>query len=119
MEKQLSNLATKNPNKAWVAKELAKLINEWEVWQREVSLIQDHEYDPNTQLDVFADGEENMQKHEILQGKTLTFLNNNVNGHGFIVGFDGRSCDRPDLRLSYRVKQGLSRVQINTTSSLE
>lgn len=112
MEKQLSNIAIKNPNKAWVVKEIAKLIDEWETWQKEVSLIQDHEYDSNTQLDVFADGEENMQKHEILQGKTLTFLNNNIDGHGFIVGFDGRGCDRTDLRLVHRVKHRLHQLKI-------
>ena len=88
MEEQTTNLSIKNPNKSWVAKELATLIDEWVSWQDEVEQIQDHPYDPNIQLDVFADGEENMQKHEILQAKTLTFLNNNINGHGFIKGFD-------------------------------
>lgn len=112
MEEQITNLAITNPNKSWVAKELAKLIDEWISWQKEVDQIQDYPYDPNKQLNVFADGEENMQKHEILQAKTLTFLNNNINGHGFIKGFDGRGCDRTDLRLKVRVKHRLHQLRI-------
>ena len=77
-----------NSKKAWVVNELDGLISEWESWQLEVAQIKDHPYDTNTQSNVFADGEENMDKHEILQTKTLTFLNNNIRGHGFIVGFD-------------------------------
>ena len=81
MEKQLTNLEIINTKKAWVANELDKLIQEWKTWQEEVAEIKDHPYNPNTQLDVFKDGEENMEKHEILQAKTLTFLNNNIKGH--------------------------------------
>jgi len=77
-----------------------------------VEQIQDHPYDPNIQLDVFADGEENMQKHEVLQAKTLTFLNNNISGHGFIKGFDGSGCDRTDLRLKVRVKHRFHELRI-------
>lgn len=112
MEKQITNLEITNPRRAWVVSELEKLVREWEVWQQEVAQIQDHPYDPNTHLEVFADGEENMQKHEILQAKTLTFLNNNIKGHGFITGFDGQKCDRTDLRLSYRVKHRLQQLRI-------
>ncbi len=112
MEEQITNLSITNPNKSWVAKELTKLIDEWIAWQKEVDQIREHPYDPNIQLDVFADGEENMQKHEILQAKTLTFLNNNINGHGFIKGFDGRGCDRTDLRLKVRVKHRLQQLRI-------
>lgn len=86
------------------------------MWQKEVAQIQDHPYDPQTQTDVFADGEENMQKHEILQAKTLTFLNNNIRGHGFIKGFDGRACDRTDLHLPHRVKHRLHQLKILQTS---
>ncbi len=85
MEKQITNLTIINPDKDWVVKELNKLIDEWEAWQKDVVQIQDHPYNRNTQTEVFADGEENMRKHEILQGKTLTFLNNNIRGHGFII----------------------------------
>lgn len=112
MEEQIINLAIKNPNKGRVVKELTILIDEWVAWQKEVGQIQDHAYDPNTQLEVFADGEENMEKHEILQAKTLTFLNNNIEGHGFIKGFDGRSCDRTDFRLKHRVKHRLKQLKI-------
>lgn len=112
MEKQNTNLTIMNPNKVWVVQELDKLINEWEKWQKEVAQIKDYPYDSQTQTDVFADGEENMQKHEILQAKTLTFLNNNIKGHGFIIGFDGERCDRTDLRLKHRVKHRLQQLKI-------
>lgn len=112
MEKQLTNLEIINTKTAWVVNELDKLIKEWETWQEEVSIITDYEYNPNTQLDVFKDGEKNMEKHEILQAKTLTFLNNNIKGHGFIVGFDGRGCDRIDLRLKIRVKHRLHQLRL-------
>ena len=45
MEEQITNLAITNPNKSWVAKELAKLIDEWIAWQKEVDQIQDYPYD--------------------------------------------------------------------------
>jgi len=65
-----------------------------------------------TQSEVFADGEEMLQKHEVLQGKTLTFLNNNIKGHGFIKGFDDNGCDRIDLRLKFRVKHRIQNLRI-------
>lgn len=92
MEHQIEKLEIINQNKNWVISELDSIVSEWEGWQKTVADIKDHPYDQNTQLDVFADGEENMEKHEILQAKTLTFLNNNIKGHGFISGFDGNSC---------------------------
>ena len=112
METQIENLEIINPNKNWVIKELDSLISEWEEWQSEVELIQNHPYDHNTQTEVYADGEENMEKHEILQVKTLTFLNNNIKGHGFIKGFDRNECDRTDLRLEIRVKHRLRQLRI-------
>ena len=112
MEEQITNLSIKNPNTGWVVKELNKLIDDWIAWKIEVDQIQDHPYNANTQLDVFADGEENMQKHEILQATTLTFLNNNINGHGFIKGFDGRGSDGITLRLKIRVKHRIQQLRI-------
>lgn len=53
-----------------------------------------------------------MLKHEVLQAKTLTFLNNNIRGHGFIRGFDGRHIDRTDLRLRIRVEHRLRDLEI-------
>ena len=53
-----------------------------------------------------------MQKHDILQAKTLTFLNNNIKGHGFIIAFNGNGCDRTDLRLKFRVKHRLKELRI-------
>ncbi|MDP3258961.1 MAG: hypothetical protein Q8M34_00050 [Thermodesulfovibrionales bacterium] len=112
MEEHIDNLEFINPNKAWVVKELEKLFAEWAVWQNEVSKIVDQPYDTRRQSEVFADGEENMESHEILQAKTLTFLNNNIKGHGFIKGFDGHSCDRTDLRLKIRVKHRIQQLRI-------
>lgn len=77
-----------------VIKKLNEIIREWVSWSGEVERIVDQPYNPNTQLEVFADGEDMMNKHEVLQMKTLAFLNNNIRSHGFINGFDGSHCDR-------------------------
>lgn len=112
METQIEKLEILNSNKNWVIDELNSIISEWENWQKFVEEIRDHPYDQNTHTEVFADGEENMEKHNILQAKTLTFLNNNIKGHGFILGFDGNACDRTDLRLKIRVKHRLKQLRI-------
>jgi hypothetical protein len=57
-----------------------------------------------THSEVYADGEDNIKKHRILQEKTLVFMENNIAGHGFIRGRDGTKIDRNDLRLKIRVK---------------
>ncbi len=100
------NLEITNPNHAWVASELDKLFLEWSDWQQEVIQIVDRPYDRNRQSEVFADGEEMMLRHKIIQAKTLTFLNNNIEGHGFL-GFD-----RTDLRLNVRVKHRVEELEI-------
>ena len=116
MEEQIEKLEIINPKKNWVIGELKLLIKEWENWQKEIALIKDHPYDTNTCSKVYADGGENMEKHIILQAKTLTFLNNNIKGHGFIKGVDGKSCDRTDLRLSFRVKHRVQELRILSES---
>lgn len=110
--KQVARLAFINPNRRRIIKELDKLLAEWEAWSREIDQIVDQPYDHNTQLEVFADGETMMQKHEILQTKTKVFLDNNIRGHGFITGFDGSHCDRTDLRLKQRVKHRLQELRV-------
>jgi len=110
--KQLTPLAFINPNRRWVVRELNKLLSEWETWSKDVDQITDQPYDHNTQTEVFADGELMMQKHEILQSRTLIFLNNNISGHGFITGLDGHHCDRTDLRLKHRVKHRLQELYV-------
>ncbi len=97
----------KTPKRAWVVAELEKLRAEWVAWSNTVATIVDHPFDRNTRSDVYADGEANMKYHDVLQAKTLTFLNNNIENHGFIEGFNGEGCDRTDLRLSYRVQHRL------------
>jgi hypothetical protein len=101
-----------NPNRPWVVSELEKLYAEWLLWQEQIKGIVDQPYDRNTQSEVFADGEDMMHNHDLLQAKTLTFLNNNIRGHGFICGFDGRGVDRTDLRLRIRVKHRLHNLNM-------
>ena len=110
--KQVQNVEITNPNRSWVGSEFEKLYAEWVSWQAEVAQIIDQPYDRNTQSEVFADGEDNMRKHDVLQAKTLTFLNNNIKGHGFIDGFDGTHIDRTDLRLRIRVKHRMHQLDM-------
>ena len=110
--KQVQNVEITNPNRAWVVSEFEKLYAEWVSWQAKVAQIVDQPYDCNTRSEVFADGENNMRKHDVLQTKTLTFLNNNIKGHGFIDGFDGTHIDRTDLRLRIRVKHRMHQLDM-------
>ncbi|MDB4433109.1 hypothetical protein N9166_00090 [bacterium] len=105
-------LAITNPKKGWVVSELDKLIKEWESWQDDVAAITDRPYDRNTQSEVYADGQENLDRHQILQEKTRTFLDNNIEGHGFITGRDGTHIDRTDLRLPHRVRHRLQELRV-------
>jgi hypothetical protein len=107
----MDNLTISNPRKNWVISELSSLIQQWESWQKEVELIEDQPYNKNTHSEVFADGEDNMETHSILQMKTVTFLDNNLDGHWFINGRTERGCDRNDLRLQIRVKHRLKELR--------
>jgi hypothetical protein len=107
-------LALTNPNKKRVTKELDALIDEWHVWQKEVAEIRvpaRNPLDPKPD-NILADGEANIQKHNVLQEKTLVFLDNNIEGHGFIYGRDGTKIDRTDLRLDIRVKHRVNDLQV-------
>ena len=110
--KQVEPLAITSGRRNWVLEEFQKLLEEWRAWEVHVALIQDQPYNLNTHSEVFADGEENMRRHTILQAKTLTFLNNNFAGHGFLSGFDGTHIDRTDLRLKVRVKHRLLELDV-------
>lgn len=105
-------LAFRSSNHSQVMKTLDRLLSQWRAWSREVQRIVDHPYDKNTQTEVYADGESNMQKHELLQSKTLAFLDHHIEGHGFIVGVDGTHCDRTDLRLKHRVKHRVQALKV-------
>lgn len=107
MNTSSQTLAFKNPKKEWVVQELEKLRDEWAKWQREVNQIEDHPYDRMQQSAVMADGAENLKRHRILQAKTIVFLDNNLEGHGFVHGRDGSKIDRDDLRLKIRVQHRL------------
>jgi len=107
-------LALINPNKKWVVKELDALIEEWRTWQEEVRKIPvppRNRYDPRPD-DVLADDEENIQKRNVLQEKTLVFLDNNIEGHGFISDRDDCRIDRTDLRLDIRVKHRVDDLEV-------
>ena len=109
---QREKLAFRNPNKEWVVKELDALICEWRGWQKEVEKLGEDPYNPVDPRPgrILADGEENIQRHKILQAKTLEFLENNNADHGFINGRDGTHVDRTDLRLKFRVKHRLDEL---------
>lgn len=107
----MEKLTISNPRKEWVINELGSLVEQWELWQKDVSGIEDHPYNTNTHSEVFADGEENMEKHSILQMKTITFLENHIAGHWFIDGRYERGCDRTDLRLNIRAKHRLKELR--------
>lgn len=113
-EPKRQTLALTNPNRKWVVKELDALIEEWRAWRKEVTQIPvepRNRYDPKPE-NVLADGEDNIQKHHILQEKTLVFLDNNIEGHGFIYGRDGTRIDRTDLRLDIRVKHRINDLDV-------
>lgn len=107
---QTESIEIINPNAEWVRGEFDKIHAEWLAWRREVEVIVDQPYDRRTQSEVYADGRENRLRHAVLQAKTLTFLNNNMRGHGFIRGFDGRHIDRTDLRLKVRVEHRIEEL---------
>lgn len=107
-------LALTNPNKKWVIKKLDVLIEAWRAWQEEVQKIPFPSRKPYYPIadDVLADGEENIQKHHVLQEKTCVFLDNNIEGHGFICGRDGTRIDRTDLRLDIRAKHRVNDLKV-------
>ena len=102
-------------NKKRILIELDSFIAEWRSWEREVSQITDHPYNRMTQTGVFADGEDNMKRHTLLQERTFGFLNKNIIGHGFVYGQHGENVDRTDLRLNIRVKHRLNDLDILRT----
>lgn len=109
---QLENVEILNPDREWVVSEFERLYSEWQAWEQQVDAIVDQPYDQNTHSEVFADGKDMMLKHDVLQAKTLTFLNNNIRGHGFIRGLNGRHIDRTDLRLKIRVEHRMRDLEI-------
>jgi len=88
-----------------------KILNEWVSWEKEVLEIKDQPYDKNTQSNVFADGKDMMLKHSCLQERTVTFLDNNIEGHWFLEGRKGNRIDAKNLRLKYRVEHRIQELQ--------
>lgn len=111
--KKSERLEILNPNSAWVVAELEKLRAEWVSWKEAVDQIEDHPYDRNTHAECFADGEENLRKHEILRTKTLTFLDNNIRGHNFMFSNEYERPYEDNLgRLKGRVAYRLHELDI-------
>lgn len=111
-DKLMPKLKLLNPREHWVRSELEKLTSEWEAWAKQVEKIKDHPYDQQRESEVYKDGRANMLAHKILQEKTRVFLDNNVDGHNFIRGFDGNHIDRTDLRLKIRVEHRLDDLYV-------
>ncbi|WP_395018429.1 hypothetical protein [Dongia sp.] len=111
-ERRPRKITLSNPDRDWVVSELDKLIEEWREWQSVVAQIHDQPFDCNIESNVYADGAGNMKRHTILQEKTLTFLDQNIEGHNFIFGFDNDHIDRTDLRLKWRVEHRLEELDV-------
>ena len=109
---QPQTVVLKTPRKKRIIKELDAFISQWRSWEKEVAQITDHPYDRMTHSSVYIYGEDNMNHHNILQERTLAFLNKNVAGHGFIYGQHGENVDRTDLRLKIRVKHRLNDLDV-------
>lgn len=106
-------LVLKNSNKAQITDALNKLYMEWLEWSEQVKLIEDHPYDKNTHAGCYADGEQNIQKHRILREKTLTFLNNNIQGHNFMSAQTSEWPSEYELnRLAIRVPERIHELDI-------
>ena len=113
---QQPKLRITNPRQDWVRNEFEGLLAEWVAWAKEVDQIQDQPIPEGQDSDTFKDGKENILKHQMLQEKTRVFLDNNVEGHNFIHGFDGNHIDRRDLRLKNRVEHRLTELHTLTAA---
>lgn len=112
IEPKPSTPSLKTANISATKRKVSSLLAEWQKWQESVSKIVDQPYDRNTQLDVFADGENMMSLHESLQAKTLAYLNQTIENHGFLTGLDGTHIDRTDLRLHFRVMHRIEELKV-------
>ena len=72
---QPQTVVLKTPRKKRIIKELDAFISQWRSWEKEITQITDHPYDRMTHSSVYIDGEKNMKHHNILQERTLAFLN--------------------------------------------
>jgi hypothetical protein len=80
-------LVFKTPHKSRVVKKLDAIIEEWRAWKKEVDKLGADPIDPFDPKPgrIWLDGEENIKKHNILQLKTLAFLDKNLVGHGLYM----------------------------------
>lgn len=107
-------LAIVNPNKAWVVKELDKLLAEWRAWNEVTQSLDDSpDYDPETCTEAIKDGHANLDKHAILREKTLVFLRNHFTGAAFIFeNWPPHPHESNTSRLRERVPNWIHRLEI-------
>lgn len=112
-KRQRQPLGFKTTNRTWVIAELEKLYREWLAWGANVARIEDHPYNRNTQAECFADGVENMQRHDRLREKTLVFLDNHIQGHDFMRSqSEGEPFEDKLSRLRIKVPHRIHELEI-------
>jgi hypothetical protein len=100
-------LSFKKANQAVIYQKLDALLAEWRDWLAELEEIPYPPVNPHNPVpfqSLFRDSQENLKRHRILQEKTIVFLDNNIDGHGFICSRDGSKIDRQDLWLKDRAR---------------
>src|SRR5262245_26081729 len=105
-------VAFKSPRKKKILNELDAFIAEWRCWEKEVKQIAGYVHDLIIQSGVYTDGDGNLKRHNLLQERTLAFLNKHIVGHGFIYGQHGENVDHTDLRLEVRVKHRINDLEV-------
>ncbi len=113
-EKEFGPFEVLNPNKAWCAKEVDRLLDEWRSWREVVENLGDSpDYDPKTSGEALKDGWDNLRKHEILREKTLVFLRNHFRGAEFVLGkWPSHPHEDVTSRLRTRVPGWVHRLEI-------
>lgn len=107
-------LSVSNPNKAWVCKELDKLIAEWNSWNEYCQNLGDSpDYDPETCTEAIKDGYDNIRKHEILREKTLVFMRNHFHGSEFVLeNWKSHPHEDNTSRLKKKIPTWIHRLEI-------
>lgn len=103
-----------NPNRAWCAKEVDRLLDEWRSWGRVVENLEDSpDYNPRTSSEAIKDGWDNLRKHEILREKTLVFLRNHFRGAEFVLEkWPDHPHENVTSRLKGRVREWIHRLEM-------
>lgn len=107
-------LSISNPNKAWVSKELDKLLVEWTTWNDVCQNLGDSpDFNPQTCTEAIKDGYANLRKHEVLREKTLVFMRNHFNGAEFVLeNWSTHPHEDNTSRLKEKVPTWIHRLEI-------